>query len=121
MQSNSQLRWMEVCDVNDIVPDSGVCALLDGQQVALFRLASTDEIFALSNYDPFSEAQVLSRGIVGDKNGVPKVVSPIYKQSFNLGTGECLDDPHLCIPAFPTRVENGRISVALPVEMAAVA
>jgi nitrite reductase (NADH) small subunit len=100
MQTKSQLRWMEVCHVDDIVPDSGVCALLDGQQVAIFRWLQQMR-FCFIELRPFSEAQVLSRGIVGDKNGIPKVVSPIYKQSFNLGTGECLDDPQVCIPAFP--------------------
>ena len=36
---------------------------------------------------------MISRGIVGDRGGVPKIASPIFKQSFDLRTGQCLDDP----------------------------
>ncbi|MDP1774704.1 MAG: nitrite reductase (NAD(P)H) small subunit, partial [Methylobacter sp.] len=29
-------KWIEVCSIDDLQPDSGVCALLDGEQVAIF-------------------------------------------------------------------------------------
>jgi len=105
-------QWIEVCPVDAIVPDTGVCALVGNEQVAIFRLA-TNELFAISNHDPFSGANVLSRGIIGDKNGTPKVVSPVYKQSFALPTGECLDDPSVKLPVYPVRCEDGRVLVAV--------
>ena len=71
-------------------------------------------VFAISNFDPFSRAFVLSRGIVGDKQGIPKIASPIYKQSFDLRTGQCLDDPQVRVPTYDIRVERGRILVRLP-------
>jgi nitrite reductase (NADH) small subunit len=55
---------------------------------------------------------VLSRGIVGDKDGVPKIASPIYKQSFDLRSGVCLDDPSVSIAVFAVRVRDGRIELA---------
>ena len=58
-------------------------------------------LFAIGNFDPFSKAFVLCRGIVGDKGGVPKIASPIYKQTFDLRTGQCLEDPRVRVP--PTR------------------
>ena len=73
-----------------------------------------DEIYALDNQDPFSGAMVLSRGIVGDRGGVPKIASPIYKQSFDLRTGACLDDAAVCVAAYATRVRDGRVEVELP-------
>lgn len=103
-------QWIEVCSVEDIVPDSGVCALVGEAQVAIFRLAS-GEIFALDNHDPFSGANVLSRGIVGEKNGMPKVASPVYKQNFCLRTGACLDDPSVQINTFDVRADNGRVHI----------
>lgn len=110
------LSWVDVCALDQMVPDRGVCALVGLHQVALFRVTGdgAGELFALSNYDPFSEANVLSRGIVGSRGDRLKVASPVYKQSFDLRTGECLDDPSVSVPTFGVRVDGGRVLVALP-------
>src|SRR6478609_12044477 len=84
-------QWAAVCPLEDIVPNSGVCAQVSGQQVAVFR-TDDDRVYALSNYDPFSNANVLSRGIVGDIKGELVVASPVYKQHFSLASGQCLED-----------------------------
>ena len=107
-------RWVGVCEAKDIAPDSGVCALIDGEQVAILHLGATGEFFGLSNFDPFSKAFVISRGIVGDRQGTPKVASPMYKQSFDLRTGVCLDDPSVCLRTYPVRVRVGRLEVLFP-------
>src|SRR5207302_1749219 len=91
--------WVEVCGVDELVPDRGACALVGRYQVAVFRV-SDGSLYALSNYDPFSGAYVLSRGIVGSKGETPKVASPIYKQAFDLRTGHCLDDPSVRVMTF---------------------
>jgi nitrite reductase (NADH) small subunit len=70
-------------------------------------------LFALSNFDPFSQAFVMSRGIIGDKNGVLKVASPIYKQNFSLETGACLDDDSVRLSVYAVCTENGRVLVAI--------
>ena len=103
--------WVTVCTLEDIVPDTGVCALVAGQQIALVRVGDGDLVFALGNFDPFSKAFVLARGIVGDRAGVPKIASPIYKQSFDLRTGVCLDDPKVAVPVWPVRVRDGQVQV----------
>jgi nitrite reductase (NADH) small subunit len=109
--------WVAACALDEILPDTGVCALIDGQQVALVRVGRGEQIYALGNFDPFSEAFVLSRGIVGDRGGVPKIASPIYKQSFDLRTGQCLDDPNVAVPVWAVRVREGRVEVrARPTE-----
>jgi nitrite reductase (NADH) small subunit len=109
-------HWVDICTIDDILPNTGVCALVEDRQVAIFRIGDSTEVYAISNYDPFSKAYVLSRGIVGDSfrnhpEGVPKVASPIYKQSFNLKTGECLDDPSVRIPTFPVRVLGEMVQI----------
>jgi nitrite reductase (NADH) small subunit len=106
----SSPRWIDVCAVDDIVPDTGVCALVGARQIAIVRAG--DGVYAVDNFDPFSKAYVLSRGIVGDKDGVPKIASPIYKQSFDLRSGVCLDDPSVSIAVFAVRVRDGRIELA---------
>jgi len=106
-------QWVDVCAVEALVPGRGECVLVGEDQVALFRL-SDGSLFALSNYDPFSRTNVLSRGIVGSKDGVAKVASPVYKQGFDLRTGQCLDDPAVSVMTFAVRATDGRVEVALP-------
>jgi len=106
--------WTPVCVVTDLIPNRGAAALLEGnEQVAIFRTAG-DEVYALSNIDPFSGAAVLSRGIVGDLRGVPVVASPMHKQHFDLRTGACVDDPDVTVAVYPVRVEDGTILVGRP-------
>lgn len=106
-------QWIPICPITDIVPFSGVAALVGDEQVAIFRLNSETEAYAISNYDPFSRAYVLARGIVGDKQGVLKVASPIYKHSFDLKTGACLDKPEVRLPTWSTRVVDGTVHIAI--------
>ena len=100
----------KVCCLEDILPNTGVCALVDGAQVAVFRL-DDDRVFAVGNRDPFSGANVLSRGIVGDINGELVVASPVYKQHFSLLTGRCIEDPSVSVPVYRARVEGAEIRI----------
>lgn len=102
--------WAPVCTLNDILPQTGVCALVNGRQVAVFRI--DDAVFALDNIDPASGASVLSRGIVGDVNGERVVASPLYKQHYSLATGRCLEDPRMSVDVHPVRVLDGRVWVS---------
>lgn len=103
-------QWTAVCPIDDIVPNTGVCALIGGRQVAVFRV-SDDRVYALSNHDPFSKANVLSRGIVGDIKGELVVASPVYKQHFSLATGQCVEDPAVKVAVFPARVADGMVQI----------
>jgi nitrite reductase (NADH) small subunit len=103
------INWVKVCKTDDILPFSGVAALIFGRQVAIFRVKN--DFYAISDYDPFSKAYVLSRGLIGDRAGVVKVASPIFKQSFSLVTGECLDDPTVKLPTYPLQVLDNTIYI----------
>jgi nitrite reductase (NADH) small subunit len=105
-------QWTTICQLDKILPNTGICALVNGKQVAVFRVGEGMDVYAIDNYDPFSKAYVLSRGIVGDRNGIPKVASPIYKQNFSLLTGECLDDPTVKLSTFLVRVIDGQVQVS---------
>ncbi|MDP9139310.1 MAG: nitrite reductase small subunit NirD [Pseudomonadota bacterium] len=109
-------RWTYVCRVNEIVANTGVCAKVGSDQVAVFRVCtdepgSVDQVYALSNHDPKSGANVLSRGLVGDLLNEPVVASPVYKQHYSLRDGRCLEDESLTIPSFPVLVHDGMILV----------
>lgn len=101
---------IRVCALADIVPGTGVCALVGGEQVAVFRL-DDDSVHAVGNRDPFSRANVLSRGIVGDLKGEVVVASPVYKQHFSLRSGRCAEDASVRIPVYAARVEDGQVVV----------
>lgn len=81
---------VRVCAIHDLEVERGRAALVGQDQVALFLLWD-GSVHAVSNFDPFSAAQVISRGIVGTKGDVPTIASPMHKQVFDLRTGECLD------------------------------
>ena len=108
----ADVLWTDICALDDLIPGTGGAALVHGEQLAIVR-ARDGRVFALSNFDPFSKAFVIARGIVGDRAGKVKIASPIFKQSFSLETGECLDDPSVRLETYPVRIVGGRIQVAV--------
>lgn len=106
------MSWTPVCDYEAMMPERGVCALIGGRQVALFRTYEGD-VHALDNLDPFSGAYVLSRGIVGTRRGEPTVASPLHKQVFSLVSGACLDEEAVQVPVYAVRVADGRVEVSV--------
>jgi nitrite reductase (NADH) small subunit len=111
----SGLDWTPICTIDRLTPDRGVAALVAGQQVAVFLLA-TGELYAVDNHDPCSGANVLSRGLVGDLGGVPTVASPVYKQRFDLRTGRCVDDEAVRVRPWRVRKGGGLVEVKAPAD-----
>ena len=109
--SQEKKKWIDICQLDEILPNTGVAALVGQDQVAVFRIGDSTEVRAISNYDPFTKANVLSRGIIGSSGDVIKVASPLLKHQFNLETGEYIDDPTVAIPVYATRVVNGEVQV----------
>jgi nitrite reductase (NADH) small subunit len=105
--------WTAACSVRRLQPMRGVAVLLpDSAQVALFLLAD-NSLRAVGNIDPIGRAAVMSRGIVGDRGGVPVIQSPLKKQAFSLLDGRCLDAEGVSIPVYATRVGvDGTVWVA---------
>ena len=109
MSPSPKKEWQRICAVDDILPDTGVCALVEGRQIAIFRLRADDSLHAIDQHDPCSGANVLARGIVGDIDGERVVASPIYKQHFSLTTGRCLEEPEHSVCAWPVRAMDGAV------------
>jgi nitrite reductase (NADH) small subunit len=105
---------VRVCALADLQPDRGVCALVDGHAVAVFRCSPFDEVYAIGNVDPFSGASVLSRGIVGSIGDRPVVASPVYKNRFDLTDGTSLEDPSVRVPVHPVWIVDGEVVVGAP-------
>ena len=106
-------QWLSVGKLTDIPPNAGMAARAGARQIALFYLPdSQQQIYALSNLEPGSGANVLSRGIVGDIAGDPVVISPLYKKRFCLRDGVCPDDTSLRVEVWPVKMAQGEVWVA---------
>lgn len=110
--------WVRVCALTDLEVERGRAALLGGIQIALFLLRGADgkpgRVHAVSNFDPYSRANVISRGIVGTRADAPTVASPMYKQVFDLRTGVCLDaqgKDTVALHVWPVAVSGGDVLV----------
>jgi nitrite reductase (NADH) small subunit len=110
-ENPTDLRWFRVCDKSDLKANAGVCALVAGRQVAIFYLERDGRVFAIDNYDPIGKANVLSRGVVGDVKGQLVVASPLYKQHFNLETGQCIEKESVKVATYPVRLDGDSVQI----------
>lgn len=115
----NDVTWQPLCTRADLVAFSGVAAWLETAggpvQVALFHLpgpGQSSELYAVDNRDPFSGANVIARGIIGDVKGEPMVASPLYKQHFRLADGVCLEDAAVRLRHWPVKFEGERVMIA---------
>ncbi|WP_039057703.1 nitrite reductase small subunit NirD [Enterobacter sp. Bisph1] len=104
-------QWNTVCNINDIIPATGVCALVKEHQVAIFRPRHDDQLYAISNIDPFFQASVLSRGLIAEHQGELWVASPLKKQRFRLRDGLCMEDESRSVTHFDVRVKEGEVQI----------
>jgi len=111
LANSAQAQWTTVCEKSDLPPNAGLCALVNGRQIALFYSKTLDRVFALDNYDPIGKANVLSRGIIGSIGEAVVVASPLYKQHFDLHTGECLEEPEVSVRVYPAEVTDDWVRV----------
>lgn len=106
-------QWIDICALDDLQENSGVCALVEGKQIAIFYMPKDNAVYAIDNYDPFGKVHVLSRGLIGDIKGEPMVSSPLYKQHFSLKTGQCFEDETVKNTIYAIRIENKRVEISL--------
>ncbi|KXI22278.1 nitrite reductase small subunit NirD [Photobacterium sanguinicancri] len=105
-------QWITVCNLDDVIPGTGVCALVNGEQVALFRPDTSDTFYAICNMDPFARSNVLSRGLICEHDGELWVASPLKKQRFALKDGRCLENAEASVKSYQVQVENGEVQIA---------
>ena len=106
-------KWIDICATDDLQPNSGICALVENQQIAIFYLPKENAVYAINNYDPFGKVHVLSRGLLGDIKGEPMICSPLYKQHYSLLTGNCFEDESVKNKIYAVRIENNRVKIGI--------
>lgn len=105
-------QWTDLCSLSDLIANSGVCALFNDEQVALFYIPDEARVYAVGQYDPIGKANVMSRGIIGSTEQQLYVASPLYKQRFLLESGVCLDDETQQLPVWQTRISGARVEIS---------
>jgi nitrite reductase (NADH) large subunit len=109
-------RWVAVGQTSDFPFDGGATIKYGKSQLAVFNLASRGEWYASQNMCPHKKSFVLSRGILGDAAGEPKVACPLHKKTFSLNSGESLQGEEYRIRTFPVRVVGDEVQLHLPPE-----
>lgn len=101
-----------LCEQGDLIPNAGVCALYEGEQIAVFYTPARDKtVHAIANWDPVGKANVLSRGIVGTLDDKLVVASPLYKDHFDLMTGECLENEAVFVKTYDVALVDGKVVI----------
>jgi nitrite reductase (NADH) large subunit len=108
------VRWVQVGKVGDFPKDGGATIKYGKTQIAVFNFASRGAWYATQNMCPHRREFVLSRGMVGDQNGVPKVACPVHKKTFSLETGQGLSDKEFSLQTFPVKIEGDDVYLQLP-------
>ncbi|GAB3637011.1 nitrite reductase small subunit NirD [Hymenobacter arcticus] len=113
METQVEVTWLPVCQATDIPADGGACALVEGEQVAIFNFARRGEWYATQNLCPHKQQMALSRGMIGSVGEAcePKVACPFHKRTFSLLTGECLNGDECAIQTYPIKVEHNVVYI----------
>lgn len=105
--------WTKVTSLSACIPNGGVCVKLGDEQIAIFNVAMK-EWYAVQNLCPHQAQMVLSRGLIGDAKGEPKVACPLHKNQFSLATGEHLGGTaEWKLKTYPIKLEDGDIYLDL--------
>jgi nitrite reductase (NADH) large subunit len=115
VSADARTRWVHVGRVSDFPKDSGACVKVEGVQIAVYHFAARNEWYACQNMCPHKRELVLSRGIIGDTNGIPKVACPVHKKTFSLESGKCLSGDDLSVNLYAVKVEGDAVYLQLPV------
>jgi NAD(P)H-dependent nitrite reductase large subunit/NAD(P)H-dependent nitrite reductase small subunit len=107
-------KWVQVGTADDFPLDGGSTIKYGKTQIAVFNFSSRGEWYATQNMCPHRKAFVLSRGMIGDVQGAPKVACPLHKKTFSLEDGQSMQGEDYSIRTFPVKVENGGVYLELP-------
>ena len=105
-------QWIKVAKSDDFVANSGGCVKHGEMQIAVFNF-ERETWYAVQNLCPHDRQMVLSRGLIGDKGGEPKVACPLHKNQFSLKTGQHLNGSDYQLMTFPVKEEAGYIYLEL--------
>lgn len=99
-------EWFKVGVVSDFPENSGACIKYKTKQIAVYNFVRTGKWYATQNLCPHKMEMVLSLGMIGDKDDIPKVACPMHKKNFSLEDGSNLAGEDLKIATYPVKIED---------------
>lgn len=103
--------WFKAASINAFPKDGGACVKYKDLQIAVFNFSRLNKWYACQNLSPEKQEMVLSRGMLGDHKGIPKIACPLHKKTFSLETGENLNGDLDAIAAYPVKIEDNFVYI----------
>ena len=103
--------WFKAASVNAFPKDGGACVKYKDLQIAVFNFSRLNKWYACQNLSPEKQEMVLSRGMLGDDQGVPKIACPLHKKTFSLETGENLNGDLVAIATYPIKIAEENVYI----------
>ncbi|SDW44572.1 nitrite reductase (NADH) small subunit [Lutibacter oricola] len=103
--------WFKAASVDSFSKDGGACVKYKDKQIAVFNFERKGEWYACQNVCPHKMEMVLSRGMIGDANGIPKVACPMHKKTFSLENGENLNGDLDAIATYPVKIQGNFVYI----------
>ena len=104
-------HWFEVAPIHQFPKNGGVCVKYKGKQIAVFYFARRESWYACQNLCPHRLEMVLSRGLLGEENGAPKVACALHKKTFSLETGENTNGNLPPIAVYPVKIKDEKVYI----------
>ena len=110
--SNTDVKtWFKVGVISDFPENSGACIKYKTKQIAVFNFTRTGKWYASQNLCPHKMEMVISLGMIGNKEDVPKVACPLHKKNFSLEDGSNLAGEDYKIAVYPVKIENENVYI----------
>jgi len=103
--------WFKAAAVSAFPKNGGACIKYKNKQIAIFSFDRKGKWYACQNLCPHKMEMILSRGMIGDEQGIAKVACPLHKKTFSLESGENLNGDLPAIAVYPVKVEDGYVYV----------
>lgn len=103
--------WFKAGTVKDFPSNRGGCIKYKDKQIAIFNFERRNEWYACQNACPHKLEMVLSRGMTGSADDVPKIACPMHKKTFSLIDGTNLNGEEYSIATYPVKIINDEVLV----------
>lgn len=103
--------WFRAGNIKDFPSNRGGCIKYKDKQIAVFNFERRNEWYACQNACPHKMEMVLSRGMTGSADNIPKIACPMHKKTFSLVDGSNLNGDEFSIATYPVKVVDGDVFI----------
>nr|WP_315165292.1 nitrite reductase small subunit NirD [uncultured Flavobacterium sp.] len=103
--------WFKAGKTADFPSNGGGCIKYKNKQIAIIKFNRRNEWYACQNLCPHKMEMVLSRGMIGSADDIPKIACPMHKKTFSLVDGSNLNGDDLKIATYPVKIVENEVFV----------